>query len=148
MDKLTQILTAVKHRVTDLRPAFRNIADNFNQVEKEAFEQGGRKRKWRALSPAYAAWKAKKYPGRPILVRTGDLRDSLAGQTSNSVRKIKRKEMEMGTKLDYASYHDTGTSNMPKRPPIDPKKSDTNEWVFIMRRYILEKLGLRADRRL
>src|SRR5512132_1125407 len=31
---------------------------------------------WQALSPKYAAWKAKRYPGKGILERTGEMRKS------------------------------------------------------------------------
>lgn len=43
--------------------------------------------KWRKLSPVYAAWKAKRFPGAKILVQSGTMKNSF------------RKRIEMGKRL-------------------------------------------------
>jgi phage gpG-like protein len=76
---------------------------------------------WAQLSAAYAAWKAGEYPGQPLLVATGALRDALTvdGGT-HALRDYSSAQFNYGTQgLEYASFHQTGTSNMPARPPFD-----------------------------
>lgn len=81
---------------------------------------------WPALSPAYAEWKAEKYPGAPILVRTGRLRESLtmsaaeAGAVSgDAIRRVTAHGFEWGTRVQYAHYHQLGTVRMTDRPVFD-----------------------------
>mgnify|MGYP003136546215 FL=1 len=85
----------------------------------------GNRRKWAPLSPAYAIQKAREFPGRPILVRTGALRSALTGGSGSRVRKTK-KTLTVGAKGEQArigTYHQLGTAYMPARPPIkfDPR---------------------------
>lgn len=76
---------------------------------------------WAQLSEAYAAWKSGAAPGAPLLVLTGALRDALTVEGStNALRDYSSSQFNFGTQgLDYASFHQTGTSNMPPRPPFD-----------------------------
>lgn len=76
---------------------------------------------WAALSAAYAAWKEGVYPGQPLLVATGALRDALTVPTSaHALRDYSSAQFNFGTAgLEYASFHQTGTSRMPARPPFD-----------------------------
>lgn len=72
-------------------------------------------RPWAKLSPGYAAWKDKKYPGQPILRATGKMEDTAkivpyrTGFNVNTTR--------------YGAYHQFGTRKMPARPwmGIPPK---------------------------
>lgn len=76
---------------------------------------------WAPLSPKYAAYKQKVAPGAPILVLTGRLRDALTnGSSANALRDISGTGLTYGTKsVPYASYHQTGGSRLPARPPFD-----------------------------
>ena len=76
---------------------------------------------WPQLSEQYAAWKAGAYPGEPILVATGALRDALTVESStHALRDYSSTQFNFGTQgLDYASFHQTGTASMPPRPPFD-----------------------------
>jgi phage gpG-like protein len=76
---------------------------------------------WAALSPAYEEWKGRNYPGQPILVRTGALRDALTmSEGSHALRDFGRQTFNYGTSgLPYASFHQSGTARMPDRPPFD-----------------------------
>lgn len=76
---------------------------------------------WAQLSAAYAAWKAETYPGQPLLVATGALRDALTVEGSaNALRDYSDSMFNFGTQgLEYASFHQTGTASMPPRPPFD-----------------------------
>jgi len=76
---------------------------------------------WAELSDVYAAWKAKRYPGQPILVARGDLRDALTQPNSPfGARDWSASSFVFGTAgIEYASFHQTGTARMPARPPFD-----------------------------
>jgi phage gpG-like protein len=141
--QVSTILSNIYSRVKDLRPAFKQIADNFRETERITFEKQGRPGEWRALSPKYAAWKAKNYPGKPIMVLTGDLKKSLTSRGGNHYEKIGRQELEIGTKDKLGIFHQKGAGRLPVRKLISPTPRDISEWVQITRSFIIEKLGLR-----
>lgn len=83
---------------------------------KGQFNQRGRgpiAGKWQPLSPAYAKWKRQRYPGKPILVRTGDLKAGLTDSSSPfAARDYNETELNYGTAgVPYASFHQTGASH-------------------------------------
>lgn len=96
-------------------------------MEKEAsrqFKTGGagpNRAKWAALTEPYRTWKAKRYPGKPILVRTETLKQALTESSSPfAERSFSDESMTFGTKgLPYASFPQTGTVRMVSRPPLD-----------------------------
>lgn len=87
----------------------------------DAQGRGPNKGAWSPLSPAYEEAKQALYPGAPILVRTGTLREALTSSTSPFARRVMGKdEFDFGTLgVEYASFHQEGTASMPDRPPFD-----------------------------
>ena len=85
------------------------------------FRGAGNKR-FVPLSPAYAAWKAVRYGKKPILVRTGTLRDSIIGH--GKVRLVGSVVEIIFTVPEYGSYHQKGEGHLPKRSPVDPNAED------------------------
>ena len=73
---------------------------------------------YKPLSAKYSERKKRFKPSAPILVYSGDLRDSIGGITANSILKITAFSATIGTKLPYAKYLDEGTSKMVARPPL------------------------------
>lgn len=69
---------------------------------------------WVPLSPIYGAWKAINFPGAPPMVRTGRLFKSLVDLRGpeNSIRST---SATFGTDVEYAKFHQYGTTKMPKR---------------------------------
>lgn len=67
------------------------------------------------LSKRYKARKSRMAPGKPIMVLRGDLRDSIVGNTADSILKLTNNSAIVGTSLPYAIYHDEGFSGMVKR---------------------------------
>lgn len=63
---------------------------------------------WPRLSQKYALYKAKKFPGRPIMERSGKLKESWAWNSTDS-------SVDIGNNADYWEYHQSGTEKMPKR---------------------------------
>ena len=67
-------------------------------------------RPWEKLSPGYAAWKDKKYPGQPILRATGKMEDTAKILPYQNGFKV--------STTPYGGFNQFGTSKMPARPWI------------------------------
>lgn len=107
--------------VDDMRPFWPAFQQAFQQAEREQFaSQGaaGAAGSWAALSPAYARWKASRYPGKPILRRTDALYAALTGNTGATIYEAEPQQLVLGAAITYGMYHQRGTSRMPARPPI------------------------------
>jgi len=109
--------------VTDYREIWPSVAEEFYADEKDQFATQGAAggEAWAPLSPAYAGWKEIKYPGQPILQRTGDLYRSLTSKGDpNSVFVAARKALTLGSRLPYAIYHQSIAPRkvLPRRPEI------------------------------
>lgn len=70
------------------------------------------------LSPRYKKLKDRLKPNSPILVFSGRLRDSIVGNTRDSILKITDSSLILGTSVPYATYLDQGTKKMPARKPL------------------------------
>ncbi len=68
-------LTNVEGALRNPRPYLQMIANELMRVSRQSFEreQSPEGAPWPALSPKYAAWKAKRMPGRGILRAKGQL---------------------------------------------------------------------------
>jgi phage gpG-like protein len=89
------------------------------------------------LSEAYRVRKAKLYPGKGILEASGDMKRALTVPGSyGNVDILEHNSLVLGTNLDYAVYHQHGTSRMPKRKPIELPESERREWTSILHKHI------------
>jgi phage gpG-like protein len=136
--QLERTLERFTGNIGDASPAWEAIADDFLDVEAGQFRsEGGRgSGGWSPLTPRYGAWKATHFPGRPILVREGDLEHSLTH--GPEIRIISARRMELGSAVPYGRYHQSGTPRMPRRRPIDLTEADRRRWVRILQRWIVE----------
>lgn len=121
---------------------FGTMADDFFQsmsnvfAAEGAFEERG---KWAALSPAYAKWKARHFPGRKILELNGRLKNSLIMKGGpDNVLEITPDTLTVGTRVPYAIYHQTGTPKMPQRKIIELTSAQKLRWVHVMHEYMKE----------
>ena len=76
--------------------------------------EAGLGRRWEPLSPAYAAEKARRFPGRTILIREGGLRQA----ASRTRRDATPRTLTMTIESVMAPLHQEGTRRMPPRPLI------------------------------
>ena len=129
--------------VTDWGPFWTDrFGPAFYEATQANFETAGAASgaPWAPLSPTYAAWKAKRFPGAPILVRSGALRQSLAGPRASgySIFRPTSTSLEIGSAVPYGIYHQMGahwtrmTSHnerigmaivLPQRPPLRVSKA-------------------------
>jgi len=122
----------------DLRPAFREISADFKQVTAATFAAQGPG--WPPLNPRYAAWKARHYPGRPLLVRTGALQSAATGG-SGYVERLEPLVMQLGVNVRYAHFHQQGTGRMPARKLVDFREDPAvqRRWAKIIQRHLVRE---------
>jgi len=119
-------VTRITKQVDDLRGLWKRWQLAFFAAEIDLFAASP----WEAISPAYAAWKAKHYPGRGVLRASGALMQSLVGKGSGHVYKATKRAMEIGTGVTseggapYPLYHQLGAGHNPVRKPIDLEHMD------------------------
>lgn len=132
----------------DMSPLWEKLATSFQGIERRAFHSQGATSAggWAALSPAYAAWKARAYPGKTILRRTDALYRSLT-ERPFGVEVIEPHLMRLGTDVksdtgfDYPRAHQQGTARMPRRRPVVLTEADRRNWVRALQRYIKTAAG-------
>lgn len=117
----------------DLRPVLNVISIGYRKEVSLIFDRKqsrGEGLRWAQLSPKYAEQKAKEYPGAPILVRTGRLKNSMISQGSDgNITVINKDSAIFGSSVPYGVYHDKGGSKMPKRNFSDVSERRKNIWL-------------------
>ena len=144
---LTEDLEGLKEGLSNLGPVYRGPVYNiFKTFIKAHFssEGGYSGEQWAPLSPTYAAWKAKHYPGRGILQREGRLYNSLSAQSGDTIFRVTPTSAEFGTKVPYAVYHqaeDRGAAPFPRRAVIPPfTRAELTRIKDAILAYLLEKM--------
>lgn len=131
--------------IKDFRALWPFVIDELGAITERQFDTRGRGQ-WAPLSSRYARWKATHYPGRPLLVRTGRLRDEVTGQHGKAWI-VSRNQITLRPSVRYWRYHQTGTHTMPARPIVDLQSSDKVRLTKIGQRWLVEtaeKRGLRS----
>jgi len=132
--QLSRAFSRFGEDVHDLKDAFTQIADNFQRGEQQQFDTEGNYGAggWKPLAESTRIFKEQHgFPDR-ILVRTGSLRSSLAGNTGETIGRIEPLSAEMGTTNPAAGYHQRGTRRMPARPVIKLPEEQKTQWTKII----------------
>lgn len=133
-------------RAGDLRPAFEDISDDFYDIERQQFasEGGFASAGWPALSENYARWKARNFPGKPILQRTGALMESLTSPfAAGAVHDVTSDTLRLGTDVrspkgfPYAATHQRPLQGQEQRRPIELREVDRRRWVKLIQAHIV-----------
>lgn len=127
--------------VKDLSPVWQVLADDFLKVERDQFVSEGQSGSggWVPLSPGYAAWKAKHAPGRPLLVQSGKLRQSLTERGGEHIEEIRADSLRLGTEVPYAIYHQKGTRRMPARKLVELSETDKTRWTKRIQAFLVQE---------
>ena len=119
--QLHEALVGRLGQIEDLRPVFRQIAGDIKAGIVRTFNAEGAdegKPAWQPLSKIYAEWKAKHFPGKPILQRSGKLMAAFTGG-AGYIEEITEDSLEIGGQgVPYAIYHQSHRprkSNLPRR---------------------------------
>lgn len=105
--------------------------------------EGGKvDQKWPALSPSTAAYKAKRFPGKPMMVRTGKLTNSFtSNKATNTIFRHRGNQITWGSRSPYAKYHQLGTKKLPKRVLFVMTKDLAADIGHTIADDLLERLG-------
>lgn len=129
-------LIGVKAAATNMEPVFIAVAQDFRKTNEEIFSKSGNHEglaKWTPLSEGYSAWKQKNYGDLPILTLTGDLRNSLTEENAEgAILRITEDNLEIGTEIEYAIYHQEGRGNLPERRPLRLSEEQKKRWGKIL----------------
>jgi len=131
--QISRTLLVMADRVKDWTPAFSESAAYMKGIfQNEVFPtQGGViEEHWAPLSRAYAARKAKRYPGRGILQATGEMR--------NGFLTLWRPDMaQIWNKMEYFKYHQSNQPRhkLPRRVMIKLANAQRTQIVKIFHNY-------------
>lgn len=136
--QVDRTLARFEDNIGDARRLWDALADRFAKIERRQFDTEGAYGSggWPALSPRYAAWKARHYPGAPILVRSGDLRESLTVRPFG-IEVIETSFMVLGSGIDYGRFHQHGGGTLPRRRPVELPEGERRTWIRYIQRFVL-----------
>ncbi len=98
------------------------VAQGSEAIVDDRFKGAGNTR-FTPLSPKYAKWKAKNFPGDPILQLTGRLRKSIVGR--GFIRLLGGGAVMIVFRVpEYGLYHERGGPHLPRRSPVQPDAND------------------------
>lgn len=112
----------MRERAQNLIPAWEALLDWWAKSNSAQFRTRGKRwgTPWKPLAPATIQEKVRLgYPRAP-LIRTGDLRKSLAERPLD-IERLKPQEMSAGTAVKYARFHQGGTRHMPARKLVNAR---------------------------
>lgn len=141
VDILNRSFARMGENLSDLRPIWDSVQDEFWKVENENFKSEnarGSSGTWKPLSRPYAKRKAQRYGVKTILRASDALYKSLTEKTGDTVLLKDKQEFGIGTSLEYARYHQRGGKKLPKRPVIDFSEAQKTQLAKGMQRDILK----------
>jgi phage gpG-like protein len=121
-DTARRELHDMRIRVQDVRPAWDVVLTWWAERNVTNFRNAGKRWQaaWRPLAPTTLAEKLRLgYPPN-ILVRSGDLRTSLTMRPLG-VEQLRPHDVEAGTNVPYADFHQRGTKRMPQRKLVNAR---------------------------
>lgn len=128
VETLNRGFNRVEHFISDFRSIWPAVAQEFYAIQEEQFgSEGahGASGKWAPLSPVYAKYKAKAFPGALILQAERGLYESLTSPDApDSIFRMTEDELTTGTQREGAQAHQRGSGRMPARPPIALTEAD------------------------
>lgn len=115
-DEQVRRLEGFAAQMADLRGFWPVLVPVFIGWMREQFATEGAwgGRKWARLSPAYAVEKARLYPGKGILIATGDMRKA----ASKPKRTVTPSSLTLEIVDPKIEFHQDGTERMPARPVV------------------------------
>lgn len=127
--------------VRDFSEPLSEIAKDFQEITKRNFQKGGYPVKFAPLTnDRYKKWKAKHYPGQPVMRLKDNLYNALTGGTSSdisaarSIKKITKDTLLIGADSPYLqAQYNRG------RRAIQITQKDQNRWTGIIMKWLRDK---------
>ena len=138
LDRFRQLIVRLLYVITTVEDpsTIRQLEQAFYQTEAQQFNtQGGLTGGWPPLKPRYQAWKDRNYPGLPMMVLTGRLRNSLISRSGETIFMADPQGLRIGTRVPYAMYHQFGTRTMQARPVV-PMEAILDRMQRILEEYL------------
>ncbi|HWQ32545.1 MAG TPA: phage virion morphogenesis protein [Blastocatellia bacterium] len=131
--------TRFTENLTDLRQIWPGVITELRQIVREQYAgQGiGPSGSWPRLARSTEAYKAKHFPGRQILVRTGRAYLSLTSNTADSIVEAGPDTLSFGTRRQGQRFHQTGTRKMPRRAILDLNETQKTRLMKVIHTRLL-----------
>lgn len=138
-EQINRELLRFSDRAGDASPAFRRIAHEMrDQIGRQFASQGAvGSGGWAPLKPSTLAKKAAEGLSPNILQATGALMESLTSVGAGNREVVTRDSLIFGSSIPYGRYHQSGTSRMPKRRPIEFSETDRRGFMRTLQRYVV-----------
>jgi len=129
--------------VRDFSPVWEQIREDFHRIEGEQFDTEGARSgsPWAPLSPTYAAWKQKHFPGKQVLQLTGMMWGQF-GVGVGMMTTVEPMKLTMEPSgVPYAGIHQQGSpsTNLPRRRVVDLTEEDKMGWMKMIHNYVYDK---------
>lgn len=140
--EIQQLLTGVGLDMTDLKGAMTEVGDHAKKYfggQVFASRGGALGQPWPRLSPAYAVQKAKRYPGRPPLVRSGLMQRSFTSKPSPM-------SVTIGNDAPWFKYHQSSAARtkIPRRVMIGVYSGMQSDVTNIIANALAKKIQART----
>ena len=137
-DDVLELLEDIKDRTDDMRPVFRWAKAQLELANAANFMTNGLPsgKPWAPLDKDYGTWKSARFPGRGTMVQTGNLFRSLINMNDSAVNVIDKDTATFGTNVEYAKFHQYGTTKMPARKIVFTPREFPRELGITMVKYI------------
>lgn len=138
VEAINGVLSRLELNAKDMRPAWDDIANDFQALMQRQFQSEGSAlgNRWASLSPAYKREKERNFPGRKILERSGMLEKTLTNQPFGiDVREPS--SMILGTAEQTGRWHQDGAGRLPKREIIILRPVTRIKWRKIIQAHLM-----------
>jgi phage gpG-like protein len=137
-DDVLDLLENMKDRANDMRPVFRWAKAQLELANSANFLANGLPsgKPWAPLDKEYGSWKSARFPGTVTMVQTGELFRSLINMNDSAVNVISKDTATFGTNVEYAKFHQYGTTKMPARKIVFTPREFPRELGINMVKYI------------
>jgi phage gpG-like protein len=138
-DDVIELLENMKDRADDMRPVFRWAKGQLELANAANFMANGLPsgKPWAPLDKDYGTWKSARFPGRGTMVQTGNLFRSLINMNDSAVNVIEKDTATFGTNVEYAKFHQYGTTKMPARKIVFTPREFPRELGINMVKYMV-----------
>jgi phage gpG-like protein len=146
-DLVASKIAGVGERATDLRPAFREMAQILRENATRQFESAGGHGSggWAPLAPSTRRRKEGAGLSEGILQMTQRLRESLTTDSSpDAIVDYDRESFKFGTRVSYTKYHQSGTSRMPRRRVLETTKAERKQITRAVYEQVMKDVGRAA----
>jgi phage gpG-like protein len=147
-DDVKDYMDEIQKRAKNLKPVFHWAKRELEKANAENFTSNGLPSGgWKPLEAEYAAWKMSRFPGQPTLIRGGGLFKSLTSFNSKDID-INDTTATFSTSIEYAKFHQYGTSKMPSRKVIFEPQTFSEEFAEKITKHVVDKRISAESRRL